>query len=156
MRYPPSLLDEIRGRLSREPWLAEVRVHRELPAALGHAGCWLATEFVAGSPARAPTDRRRLLAAAARAGAPVSVSSAIPLAAPLVALLESVASDDPFAVDRAATAVVIETDAAFTARAVERREGDVKTVIKPVVFFRAQLERRRGQHRFNRGARRVA
>jgi RHH-type proline utilization regulon transcriptional repressor/proline dehydrogenase/delta 1-pyrroline-5-carboxylate dehydrogenase len=70
----------------------------------------------------------RLLAAAARAGAPVSVSSAIPLAAPLVALLESVASDDPFAVDRAATAVVIETDAAFTTRVLERRPARIRIV----------------------------
>jgi len=70
----------------------------------------------------------RLLAAAARTGSPVAVSTAVPLPAPLVALLESVASDDPFGLDRTATAVVIESDAAFSARVVERRPSRIRLV----------------------------
>ena len=70
----------------------------------------------------------RLLAAAARAGALVAVSSAVPLPSPLVELLESVATEDPFALDQAATAVVIESDAAFSARVVARRPARIRLV----------------------------
>jgi aminoglycoside phosphotransferase (APT) family kinase protein len=45
-----------------------------LPAPLGRAGCWLATEYVAGTPARAATDRPLLLAATARLMAAIHAS----------------------------------------------------------------------------------
>ena len=101
------------ARSDQRAWEAEFGVDRDVSAISAERNVFryrALPVFIRLSEGSSASQLVRVLAAATRAGAPVAISSAIPVAAGLVTLFRS--DDSPLRV----TDVVIETDAEFAAR----------------------------------------